>query len=256
MKLRIVSCYLTVDGECTDDGPLQWSTFIRTGGCNLRCWKSSGFCDAPQTLDITHPYREFTVEQLLEVCVNNLPCERVTITGGEPLIQYDGVIALAKNLSMNSFRVSLETSGSKDMFMEDRSHFASIVADLKPPSTEMSKYNCFNFFEKLRPQDYIKVVLENRDDYVWSLAYLNLLENLKGGHPGFRSPRVAFGPRWGYLQPRVIADWLKNDKRFDIMLNMQIHKYIWPEARTAPVKDLKALFHDTKLLQYYEENER
>jgi 7-carboxy-7-deazaguanine synthase len=238
-KLKIANIFLTLDGECTWGGPLQYSTFIRTGGCNLRCWKSSGYCDAPGTLDINYPYQELSIPEIVSRVIGNLPCKRVTITGGEPLLQKKEVCELAKELQQIKYHVSLETSGSIDLSQYSTNYFNSIIADLKPPSTEMDKRNCKGLFKKLGSQDFIKVVIQNREDYDWALSYIYNLQLSE--YSEHTTPNIAFGPRWGFLEPRELESWLRRDKRFNIRLNLQLHKYIWPESITPLTQDLKVL---------------
>jgi 7-carboxy-7-deazaguanine synthase len=245
--LKIANIFNTLDGEVSFSGPLHWSTFIRLGGCNLRCWKSSGYCDAPHTLDLSYPYRKMTIAEIQGELIKYLPCKRATITGGEPLLQLDALYELALSLRRLGYLLTLETSGSVYMTLLQMHPFASIIADLKPPSTEMSKMNCDKLFIMLRREDYIKVVLENRQDYDWAVEYLKSIEII-GAIPGVDAPQIAFGPRWGYLEPRVIAEWLREDKLYNIMLNMQLHKYIWSEAITPSTPDLKTIDRE-KLIQ-------
>lgn len=244
LKLKVAATFLTVDGECTFQGPLQWTTFIRLGGCNLRCWKSTGYCDAPHTLDMTYGYPEYTFEQLLGKLHESKPCMRVTITGGEPLMQRD-VVQFARFLKDHGYTVTMETSGSLDMSVEEISPFAAVIADLKPPSTEMAGKMVRELFLKLRKQDFVKVVLQHKDDYEWAknkLASWNSTSLTEGSQEfqGIRA-QIAMGVRHGYLELKQVAEWIRKDKLFHIMLNMQAHKHIWPDQIPTLVGELKLM---------------
>ena len=59
------------------------SVFVRTSGCNLRCW----FCDTPYT-SWRPEGEQRSLDQLIEE-VANFDCEHVVITGGEPMLVND-----------------------------------------------------------------------------------------------------------------------------------------------------------------------
>lgn len=231
-RLKIANIFHTVDGEVSFNGPWHWTTFVRTGGCNLRCWKSSGYCDAPASLDMNRKWPEYTIEEIIQKVKANEPSRRVTITGGEPLLQVKGVQHLAANLQMDGYIVTLETSGSIYVPRMDLDSINSVIADLKPPSTEMAKMNKQEVFEDLTHLDYIKVVISERSDYEWAIEYLSKIKT---------DAQIAFGARFGHLELSTVAAWIQQDRRFDIMLNMQTHKYVWPECNTLPVDSLVGL---------------
>lgn len=234
MKLKLVSIFHTLDGECTLDGPLQWSTFIRTAGCNLRCWKSSGFCDAPHSLDFNHPWPEWELEDIVKEVQKYSPCKRVTISGGEPLWWEATVCELSSLLRKLGYKTNLETSGSLDISLAT-AYFDCVIMDVKPPATEMSKKNLPENMGMLRHTDYCKFVIQDRNDYDWSIFWLNRYPTVA---------KVAFGPRHGYLEPAELIQWLRDDKRFDIRLNIQTHKYIWPGTEAPPVKSLSEVDYE------------
>jgi 7-carboxy-7-deazaguanine synthase len=249
-QLRLFSIYLSVDGEVTHQGPLHWTVVVRCGGCNLRCWRSTGHCDAPGTLDVNYEgYTPLSTNQVFYKVREHEPCHRVLITGGEPLMQKPAVVELASMLDSHAYVVTLETSGSLDMTPAEMSPFTSIIADIKPPSTEMHHRNNPDLHNRLRPRDYLKVVIQDRADFDWALDYLSRLDCLRSGQPGQRSPQVAFGPRWGYIEGRQIMHWLHEQRRYDIMLNLQLHKVLFEEAVTPPTPDLKGLYRDEARLR-------
>lgn len=238
LKLKVLNKFLTLNGECVQGGPLNYSTFVRLGGCNIRCWKSSGHCDSPNSLDMTYPYPEESVEDIIKYIQGNDPCNAVTITGGEPMLQPLGICILARQLKYRNYKVSLETSGSILMTTDHIGSFNCVICDLKPPSTEMDKTMKQKIFPRLRSRDFIKVVIQDRNDFDWALDYLDNL-SIKAN--------IAFGPRWGFLEPRELESWLRESRRFDIRLNVQMHKYIWPECATPLTHDLKLIDRDELL---------
>jgi 7-carboxy-7-deazaguanine synthase len=41
---------------------------------------------------------------------------------------------------------------------------------------------------------------------------------------------VLFSPSFGKLEPRELAEWILED-RLNVRLQLQVHKYLWGEAR-------------------------
>lgn len=81
------------------------STFVRTSGCNLRCW----FCDSYHTSWApTHGWE--SVDSLLQT-VEGHGVEHVVVTGGEPMI-HDQVEELLNRLGERGYHVTIETNGT------------------------------------------------------------------------------------------------------------------------------------------------
>ena len=81
------------------------STFVRTSGCNLRCW----FCDSYHTSwEPTHAWR--SVDELL-ADVDARDPDHVVLTGGEPLI-HDESATLLRRLREEGYHVTVETNGT------------------------------------------------------------------------------------------------------------------------------------------------
>lgn len=117
--LRIAEIYQSVQGEGEFTG--RSSIFIRTTGCNLRCW----FCDTPFTS--WHPEGTFqSVEQII-AHVAGMNIEHVVVTGGEPLLLPDIVPLTAQLRSLGHF-VTIETAGT--VFREATSDLMSISPKL------------------------------------------------------------------------------------------------------------------------------
>ncbi|WP_255190972.1 7-carboxy-7-deazaguanine synthase QueE [Natronobeatus ordinarius] len=81
------------------------STFVRTSGCNLRCW----FCDSYHTSwEPTHAWQP--LESILADVDANEP-DHVVVTGGEPLI-HDATVDLLERLDERGYHVTVETNGT------------------------------------------------------------------------------------------------------------------------------------------------
>ncbi|QEF99046.1 7-carboxy-7-deazaguanine synthase [Stieleria maiorica] len=83
------------------------SFFIRTSGCNLRCW----FCDTPYASWNPSGDRQ-TIESLLDAARQS-GVEHVVLTGGEPLLS-PAVTELSRSLMDSGFHLTIETAGTID----------------------------------------------------------------------------------------------------------------------------------------------
>ena len=102
----IAETFQSVQGEGRYAGTP--SLFLRTSGCNLRCW----FCDTPYT-----SWEPEGVERSLESLVDEVraaDCEHVVITGGEPMLVAQ-LIPLTEAISALGRRITIETAGTVDL---------------------------------------------------------------------------------------------------------------------------------------------
>jgi organic radical activating enzyme len=98
----------TVQGEGPSTG--RRAMFVRLGRCNLDC----SWCDTPYTWDWTRfdADAELTRYAVGAVVEQVHQAELVVITGGEPMLQRAGLLALAEALSVEHV-VEVETNGTQ-----------------------------------------------------------------------------------------------------------------------------------------------
>ena len=77
--MKIAEIFYSIQGEGMLTGVP--SVFVRTSGCNLRCW----FCDTPYT-SWTSEGEDVAVAEVL-ARLEVFPTRHAVVTGGEPLIQ-------------------------------------------------------------------------------------------------------------------------------------------------------------------------
>ncbi|MBY5413566.1 7-carboxy-7-deazaguanine synthase QueE [Rhizobium leguminosarum] len=101
-ELWIQEVFYTLQGEGPFSG--QPSVFVRTGGCNLRCF----WCDTDFESSTWRP----SLGGLLETIENIRPsfCDLIVITGGEPFRQ--NIAPLVETLLGRGLRVQIETNGT------------------------------------------------------------------------------------------------------------------------------------------------
>ena len=98
--MKVNNIFYTVQGE----GPFMGHPmiFVRLTGCNLRC----EWCDTKYSWEDGD---EKSVEYIVEE-IKKYPCKTVCFTGGEPLLQQEGIIKIIKKLPGYEFH--LETNGT------------------------------------------------------------------------------------------------------------------------------------------------
>ncbi|WP_058365165.1 7-carboxy-7-deazaguanine synthase QueE [Haloparvum sedimenti] len=127
--LPINELFSSLQGEGTLAG--QPSTFVRTSGCNLRCW----FCDSYHTSwEPTGAWMDR--EAILDEVAARDP-DHVVLTGGEPLI-HDAAVDLLHALDDRGYHLTVETNGTVVPPAETPIDLASVSPKLasSTPSTE------------------------------------------------------------------------------------------------------------------------
>lgn len=81
------------------------SVFVRTTGCNLRCW----FCDTPYTSIRPEGSQRDYHDVLNRVLESG--CTHVVLTGGEPMLQ-PHIVQLTEELRRHQRFVTIETAGT------------------------------------------------------------------------------------------------------------------------------------------------
>ena len=205
-RLRITEIFYSLQGEARSVG---WPTvFIRLTGCPLRC----GYCDTSYAFQGGEWY---TLDDILQE-VSRYHTRHVTVTGGEPLAQKICLDLLIR-LCDAGYDVSLETSGALDIGGVDKRVIK--VVDLKTPGSGEASRNLYTNLQHLQPQDQIKFVLCDRQDYDWAVALLKQ-------HALANKCEVLFSPVQGQLDPRQLADWILADQ-LPVRFQLQLHKILW-----------------------------
>jgi 7-carboxy-7-deazaguanine synthase len=103
--LRIAETFTSLQGEGRLTGTRSF--FIRTSGCNLRCW----FCDTPYA-SWSPEGQIHRVDALVAAAVDS-GCQYVVLTGGEPLLPQASA-ELVQRLRAHGLHVTIETAGTID----------------------------------------------------------------------------------------------------------------------------------------------
>jgi 7-carboxy-7-deazaguanine synthase len=102
--LPINELFYSVQGEGTLAGVP--TVFVRTSGCNLRCW----FCDSYHTSwEPTHAWME--LDEIITEVQSHEEADHVVLTGGEPMMHEESV-ELLDRLGEAGYHTTVETNGT------------------------------------------------------------------------------------------------------------------------------------------------
>lgn len=211
--MKVNEIFTSIDGEVNKWGQGTLSTFVRFQGCNLAC----SYCDTQYASDKSWG-RSVSPDEIFDA-VHGVGCRKVTITGGEPLLQpRSELVSLIMEMVRCSYKISMETNGSVLPPMAlSRLEELNFVFDYKLPSSGMEGEMHAEVFPFMREDDYIKFVVRDRVDYMRAVEVLKT-KYVRG--------RVAFSPVYGILSAKQLMQWLISDRLFNVQLNLQLHRVV------------------------------
>lgn len=228
--MHIVEIFSSIEGEGIRAGYL--CTFIRTYGCNLSCV----YCDSMYACEKDN-YIDMNIDSILSECVR-LGNRRVTITGGEPLLQpnMDQLIAC---LLESDFEVNVETNGSLDVSTTRNSVMSKctenisnlfFTIDFKCPFSGMESHmqRC-NYIKNAKKFDVVKFVVSDIQDLDAMCVLVKIMTDVLSNKD---LPHIFVSPVFGKIELVEIVDYLKKYNLQDVRLQIQLHKIIWnPDER-------------------------
>ena len=210
--MQVFSIFQSIDGEVNTWGQGIPSTFLRLSGCNLIC----SYCDIPEARN-SKAGQDMTVEEVFQI-IQRYECPKVTITGGEPMLQEDEIHQLLNRLFPYKYKISIETNGtiSTERFRNCRKPNKNVclVVDYK-----FQQHNP-DALQFLREWDWVKVVVGGRDDFDEARGIFEWMRKC-----GCKA-RFALSPIHETLPGKLLAQWIIDAKLWDITLNCQIHKWL------------------------------
>lgn len=209
-SLRITEIFYSLQGEARTVG--YPTVFIRLTGCPLRC----NYCDSEYAF---FGGKRIELDELMAQVASYKP-RYICVTGGEPLAQ-PNCLPLLTLLCDAGYEVSLETSGAITVDgVDDR---VSKVLDLKTPASGESSKNLYDNIAKLTPNDQVKFVICDRQDYEWARMKLDELQLTD------RVGEILFSPSFGQVDPKALAEWILEDN-LPVRFQLQLHKSLWNDA--------------------------
>jgi len=209
--LRVSEIFASIQGETSYVG-LPFA-FVRLTGCNLRC----RYCDTTYAYD---DGEEFPLGEVVSrVTFFGIP--RVTVTGGEPLLQEEAPALVAALLDLGH-TVLVETNGTVPLSRLDPR--AVKIMDVKCPASGEAEKTDWGNFALLTSRDEVKFVVSSEEDYRFAREVIRKY--------GKERPFTALlSPAFGLLPPEKLAGWMIGDA-LDARFQLQIHKLVWgPDRR-------------------------
>ena len=238
MKAQITEIFESVNGEVSRWGQGRICTFVRFHGCNLNC----EYCDTPIAKDPVFK-REMSIQEAMEEIGSAV---NITITGGEPLLQYEFVTDLINAMPHAFF--TIETNGTIDLsIIKPRIKFpkhlcivADFKGDLRTNLNAMAIEDEMIFRQKilsnLDANDYVKIVIKNNDDiadaFWWINAQARWAQMNCESLPAFAvSPIIKETPENDIEGPLYYTDidmraLVNVFRKTPVILNVQLHKFV------------------------------
>lgn len=233
--MNVIEIFSSIDGEGSRQGFL--TTFLRLYDCNIRC----SYCDTTYSYGPDSVYKQMSVQEVADT-IESLGNHRITITGGEPLLQEREVIALIDELTRRSessescvseredeiyshdtmpYDFNIETNGTiVPSFQRDNVWF---TYDYKTPSSLAEKSMNLDIFKVATGRDLIKFVVGTVED-LECMHHILETQTTKA--------HIYVSPVWGRIEAASIIEYMKTHNWQNVRFQLQIHKFIWdPDAK-------------------------
>lgn len=245
--MNVIEIFASIDGEGSRQGLL--TTFLRLHDCNIRC----SYCDTTYSYGIDSVFTEMTAAEVANV-IESLGNHRITITGGEPLLQEAAVVELIDELNRRNVQTmqdntsgqagstciididkfdkremlnnslydfNIETNGTIiPSFHRDNVWF---TYDYKTPSSLAEESMNVDIFKAATERDLIKFVVGSPED-------LDCMRRIIDQYP--TAAQIYVSPVWGQIEAVSIIDYMKAYNLQNVRFQLQIHKFVWdPDAK-------------------------
>ena len=208
--LTVNEVFYSIQGESSYAG--RPCVFVRLTACDLRC----SWCDTPYAF---YEGKKRSLDSVLAE-VDAFACPLVEVTGGEPLLQPE-VYPLMEALLARGRTVLLETGGHRSTARVPDA--VVTILDIKCPGSGESDKTDWANVERLRPQDEVKFVVNDRRDYEYACDVIVRHELVR------RAAAIHLSPVHGVMNARALAEWVLADN-LPVRVQLQLHKYIWDPA--------------------------
>ena len=203
--MRVAEIYHSVQGEGFLTGTP--SVFVRTSGCNLRCW----YCDTPYT-SWDPEGDDLPVDEIVSQMQTH-DCTHVVVTGGEPMVHAE-LIPLCARLSASGSHVTIETAGTLHLpLVCDLMSISPKLSASAPPADQLPHWQARHERTRHTPEVVrslisehtyqIKFVIDSRSDCDETESYLAEI-------PEIDRRRVLLMPQGTTIdQLARVAEWLE-----------------------------------------------
>lgn len=212
----IYEMFTSIDGEINLWHQGRPSFFIRMAGCNQKCL----YCDTAITQTRLMGKDRTTTEIMNEFVASK--ARKITITGGEPLLQ-DLTALITAFLGYN---ISIETNGTVECNERWLGYSnVSFIIDIKLPSSGVDERDIkwdWIVDMKFYPNTWFKFVISNIKDFNRACELINEFE--------LPNEKCAFSPAMSSegigIKPITLFELMLEKNLAGSILNMQIHKMI------------------------------
>ncbi|TMC50633.1 MAG: 7-carboxy-7-deazaguanine synthase QueE [Chloroflexi bacterium] len=244
--LLVTEVFSAIQGEGAHVGCRQ--VFLRLTGCNIRC----SYCDTPESLEAralparlerTPGHRDFAVEpspltqervvDAVTALYRALPHQAVSVTGGEPLMQWRRLAAVLEALHARGCRVALETNG---MYVEGLRALIDwvdeVAMDVKLHSVDTQAVPLSvhrRFLEIARGRDvFVKMVIGTDTDAAELEAAVRMVAETAPAITVYLQPVTPFGAVLATPSPERVLDLQARALRWhrDVRVVPQTHRLI------------------------------
>lgn len=229
--MKVNEKFYSIQGEGHNMG--QPTIFVRLAGCNIN--PPCEWCDTKYAL--SHESGELTPIAELMNYANSIRsltgCNRVCITGGEPLVQALELKELITALVVEGFEIEIFTNGT--LPVPNWARLVSWVVDVKTPSSGYVYPNGYlgDWVHSMTMEDQLKFVIADRNDLDFVLDYTNSMhEEALVIASVVISPMIS-----GSLQELTNSqlawfnDLVETCKNHNFMFSLQHHKILWGNKR-------------------------
>ncbi len=166
---NVIEIFSSIQGEGKYVGCRQ--IFIRTADCNLKCaycdtnFARADFCNVEtfagsmKFKQIKNPIGVGTVADIVKKFMAEVPTHSISFTGGEPLLHWQFIRAVAEEINAKIF---LETNGTLYKELEEVIDVVDIISmDIKLPSVAGNNFEKHREFMKVAAGKdlYVKIVI-------------------------------------------------------------------------------------------------
>lgn len=216
LSMNVIEIFASIDGEGKRQGFL--TTFLRLHDCNIRC----SYCDTLYSYGDNSTFESMNVQAVADT-IEQLGNYRITITGGEPLLQEIAVIELIDELTSRNhqYDFNIETNGT--IIPSFHRNNVWFTYDYKTPSSLAEDAMSLDIFKVATQEDIIKFV-------VGSIQDLDRMDEILKIYP--TKAQIFVSPVWGHIEGDTIIDYMKAHNWQNVRFQLQIHKFIWdPDAK-------------------------
>ena len=216
--LNLNHIFPSFDGEVNYYGQGTPSVFVRLQGCNLKCvWCDTAYAQDPSKKKMV------SVDHVLSI-IRCHGIKKVTITGGEPLLQKRGLSLLIQRLLLLKYKITVETNGSIPwtdiVVLSDRIKW---VVDYKLPDSgcQEKMLPLDNFLLDLGEFDFIKFVIDSYSDFYHAVSVQETLQGMGA------FCRYAYSPTSNFSSKILYQNMMEYPGILDkALLNIQLHKLL------------------------------